>query len=162
MNFGVTVLPFDLEPAPLTYGLYYIAVLPLTDPTTLTSGSKTSNQMFMELQDMKEHGVLSNTLPTRYGKTGYGTGITGYRWFSKRQHLPGTPDPLNWQCNRSAGLTTIADKVITWRNHTETYGYTNTYFYGMDEVTGNILTSQRPAWQTVHNNGGKMYGGHGQ
>ena len=27
----------------------------------------------------------------------------------------------------------------------------------MDEAKGDVLLSQRPAWQTVHNNGGKMY-----
>ena len=27
MNFTVTVLPFDLEPAPVEYGLYYIQVI---------------------------------------------------------------------------------------------------------------------------------------
>jgi hypothetical protein len=56
-----------------------------------------------------------------------------------------------------AGLTTIANNVINWRNHAETYGYTDTYFYGMDEARGDSLLSQRPAWQTVHKNGGKIF-----
>ena len=158
MNFGVTVLPFDLEPAPLTYGLYYIAVLPLTDPTTLTSGSKTSNQMAMELQDMKDHGV---SYPTLYQpdtpKLDTALALRDTVGFPKDSIYLGPLTPSIGNATDPAGLATIADKVITWRNHTETYGYQNTYFYGMDEVTGSILTSQRPAWQTVHNNQGKMY-----
>ena len=158
MNFGVTVLPFDLEPAPLTYGLYYIAVLPLTDPTTLTSGSKTSNQMFMELQDMKEHGVF---YPTLYqpdtAKLDTALALRDTVGFPKDSIYLGPLTPSIGNATDPAGLATIADTVITWRNHTETYGYQNTYFYGMDEVTGSILTSQRPAWQTVHANRGKMY-----
>ena len=27
----------------------------------------------------------------------------------------------------------------------------------MDEARGDNLLSERPAWQTVHNNGGKMF-----
>ena len=57
----------------------------------------------------------------------------------------------------AAGLKIIADNVLSWRNHTKAHGYTDTYFYGMDEVQGDTLLSQRLAWQTVHDNGGKMY-----
>ena len=37
-------------------------------------------------------------------------------------------------------------------------GITNTYFYGIGEAKtkGIDIESQRPAWQTVHNNGGKV------
>ena len=31
MNFSVTVLPFDLEPAPVEYGLYYTSDLSTHD-----------------------------------------------------------------------------------------------------------------------------------
>jgi hypothetical protein len=43
------------------------------------------------------------------------------------------------------------------RNFTESHGYASTYFYGIDEAMGSEVTAQRTAWQTVHNNGGKMY-----
>jgi hypothetical protein len=43
------------------------------------------------------------------------------------------------------------------RNLTGSHGYTSTYFYGIDEAMGSKVTAQRTAWQTVHNNGGKMY-----
>jgi hypothetical protein len=56
-----------------------------------------------------------------------------------------------------AGLATIAMNVMNWRNRTQTHGYTDTYFYGMDEKKESALTAQRSAWQTVHANGGKMF-----
>jgi hypothetical protein len=158
MNFSVSVLPFTLEPAPIKYGLYYIAVLPLTDLTTVTSGYKTSNQMLIELQDMKDHGVL---YPTVYqpddAKLDTVLTLRNTVGFPKDSIYLGPLNPYIGNATDLAGLIAIANAVINWRNHTGTYGYQTTYFYGMDEVTGSILTSQRPAWQTVHNNGGKMY-----
>ena len=57
MNFGVTVVPFDLEPPPLEYGLYYRGVIPYTPREGINSEWKTPQQYALELQNMKEHGV---------------------------------------------------------------------------------------------------------
>jgi hypothetical protein len=55
------------------------------------------------------------------------------------------------------GLTIIANKVVNWKNHTSSYGYGDVYFYGMDEARGDILLSERLAWETVHENGAKVF-----
>ena len=157
MNLSVTVLPFDLEPAPLEYGLYYTGKL--TGPSGYY---KTAAQYILELQDMKDHGVL---YPTLYQEddANLDTALalrdtvglprdTIYLWGAS----PGQ-DAYIGNASDPAGLEIIADKVMKWRNHTETYGYKNTYFYGIDEATGDMLVSQRAAWQTVHNNSGKMF-----
>jgi hypothetical protein len=157
MNFSVRVLPFDLEPAPVEYGLYYTGKL--TGPS---SYYKTAAQYTLELQDMKDHGVVYPTLYQEDDEnldTALALRDTVGLPKDKIYLLGVNPgqDAYIGNAIDPAGLTTIATKVINWRNHTETYGYTDTYFYGMDEARGDILLSQRPAWQTVHNNGGKIF-----
>lgn len=36
-------------------------------------------------------------------------------------------------------------------------GYSDVYFYGMDEASAETLSSQRPAWNAIHQAGGKIY-----
>ena len=162
MNVRVTVLPFDLEPAPVEYGLYYRGIYDSFLPNRIGSEYKTSIQYTAELQDMKDHGVL---YPTLYqGDNKFVDTVLNIR---NQNGLPKDkiyivsdfPEHLNYIGNVSdeAGLATIANKVMNWRNHTETFGYKDTYFYGIDEAGSAILLSERPAWQAVHNNGGKMF-----
>ena len=61
MNFSVTVLPFDLEPAPVEYGLYYYGILGTHDAYQAFS-IRTPATYLIELQNMKDHGVLYPTL----------------------------------------------------------------------------------------------------
>jgi hypothetical protein len=161
MNFSVRVLPFNLEPAPLEYGLYYTAKL--NDKlATQSFYYKTAVQYQADLQDMKDHGVLYPTL-FQEDDANLDTALALRDTVGlpkDKIYLSGiNPGQDSYIGNAAdpAGLTTIANIVINWRNHTRTYGYTDTYFYGMDESSGNVLLSQRPAWQTVHNNGGKIY-----
>jgi hypothetical protein len=39
----------------------------------------------------------------------------------------------------------------------ERHGYLDVYFYGMDEAKAEILSSQRPAWDAIHEAGGKVF-----
>jgi hypothetical protein len=120
--------------------------------------------MLIELQDMKDHGVLYPTF--------YQHNYTLIESTLTLRDMVGFPkdkiytlgDGLNkiGNANDTLGLATIADKVVHIRSQTEAHGYTDTYFYGIDEAKGDILLSQRQAWQTVHDNGGKIYAsGHG-
>jgi hypothetical protein len=163
MNFSVTVMPFDLEPAPVEYGLFYRGIIENFPPNDkLNSEYKTTAQYAAELQNMKEHGVL---YPTLY--QGDNIFVDTALLIRNQSGLPkdkiyivgDSPDHLNYIGNATnqTGLTTIANKVINWRNHTETYGYKDTYFYGIDEAESATLVTERPAWLTVHNNGGKMF-----
>jgi hypothetical protein len=66
MNFSVRVLPFDLEPSPIEYALYYKGRLPTwtVENININDNWKTPEQYSLELQDMKEHGVLYPTIYT--------------------------------------------------------------------------------------------------
>jgi PKD repeat protein len=165
MNFTVTVLPFDLEPAPVEYGIYYMQDY---NPSLTGSGfantDRTPANMLIELQDMKDHGIL---YPTFYQHSNNNATINAaltqrdtigfpkdkiYTWST-----PGSQWGYIGNAQDAAGLATIANNVVKYRNLTQTHGYCATYFYGIDEAKGSQLSSQLPAWQTVHNNGGKMW-----
>jgi hypothetical protein len=159
MNFSVRVLPFDLEPAPLDYGLYYFGVV--TGPLIVGDFRKTDALYAIELENMKDHGVLYPSLYALEGNQDTVLAIRNTVGLPKDKIYVYDIEPGHTayigNAQDPAGLTTIANKVLHWRNITESYGYTTTYFYGIDEAKGTALSSQRPAWQTVHNNGGKMW-----
>jgi hypothetical protein len=163
MNLNVRVLPFDLEPAPVEYGLYYTSIYwPTRDNDTKEAEYKTLAGMLADLQNMKDHGVL---YPTLYQQDdGYVDAVLGVMdsaglpkdkvyilgsWSGHNAYIGNGSTPEE--------LAAITATVMNWRSITESHGYTTTYFYGIDEGKGDELLAQRPAWQTVHNNGGKMW-----
>jgi hypothetical protein len=163
MNFSVTVLPFDLEPAPVEYALYYTGFVTHPSLVEINDYSKTESTYALELEDMKDHGVLYPTLYQRYYDNSLDTALKlrDTIGFPKDKIYIFETDPgfsaYIGNATDPSSLEKIANNVTIWRNHTETYGYKDTYFYGLDEAQGGILLSQRPAWETVHNNGGKIY-----
>jgi hypothetical protein len=166
MNFSVRVLPFDLEPAPIDYGLYYTGIIhPGVDTNDVVGATyKTPATYLTELQDMKDHGVL---YPTLFQQDN--TKLDTVLRIIETAGLPHDKIYLlgSWSGHNAyigngkspAELAAIAATVINWRNHTETYGYQNTYFYGIGEAQtkGINIQSQRPAWQQVHTSGGKIF-----
>jgi PKD repeat protein len=160
MNFSVRVLPFDLEPAPIEYGIYY--------NSKLSYGSqyeRTPVQMTVELQDIKEHGVLYPSA-ILYDDADLETALTirdavGFPkdkiYLHDVEVKYGAHSAYIGNSSNPADLTSLAKNVTFWTDYTKTHGYIDTYFYGMDEVDDATLLSERTAWQTVHNNGGKIW-----
>jgi hypothetical protein len=166
MNLRVTVLPFDLEPAPIEYGLYYTGKV--SNYPAVGSELKTRTQYLIELQNMKDHGVLYPTLYQWYAANPIDAVLLEDALASRdtvgfpkdKIYLVDTNSQYSSYIGNAqdpAGLKAIANTVINWRNLTEAHGYADTYFYGMDEARGETLLSQRLAWQTVHDNGGKVF-----
>jgi len=161
MTLNVKVLPFTLEPAPLEYALYYQGDL---NPyfVGIEDSDKTTANMVLELQDLKDHGIV---YPTLYWHTteflDQSLALRDSVGFPKDKiYLLG--NSANTEIGNptdTAGLANVAKIVKTMRNFTESHGYTSTFFYGIDEAMGAEVTAQRTAWQTVHTNGGKMYVG---
>jgi len=116
--------------------------------------------MVLELQDLKDHGIA---YPTLYWHTteflDQHLTLRDNAGFPKDKiyTLASSDDTQIGNPTDAAGLAHAAKIVKTMRNFTESHGYTSTYFYGIDEAMGTEVTAQRTAWQTVHNNGGKMY-----
>jgi hypothetical protein len=157
LNISVSVLPFNLEPAPLRYILYYAGMLNTTPITKIGSDWKTSKQYELELQDMKNHGVLYPTLfQNDDSMLDNALLIRSQSGLPKDRIYLGAWNAKIGNATDTVGLTKIAKIVKNWRNHTLSYGFNTTYFLGMDEVTGKLVLSQREAWITVRNNGGRM------
>jgi hypothetical protein len=156
MNFSVTVLPFDLEASPIEYALYYRGVIPPTQKKGINSEWKTPDQYALELQNMKDHGVLYPTMYSSYEKT------AGTELFLRNQ--TGLPKDHIFllgvgtgNATSGTGLVTLKNRVVKWKDITLQYGFKDVYFYGIDESRGDVLQSQRPAWQTVKDNGGYVF-----
>ena len=156
LNFMVTVLPFSLEPAPLEYAIYYRGKLPSRPVAGINSEWKTPAQYTSELQDMKEHGV---TYPSMFTQDLIGAG----KELLLRQQI-GLPEDHIYLVGIQTGNSTdkgnlkqLGTTVARWKNLTSPYGYRDMYVYGMDEVSGDQLRSERTAWNTVHQNGAKVF-----
>jgi len=156
MNFRVTVLPFDLESAPIEYAIYYTGIIPPTPKDGINSDWKTPDQYALELQNMKDHGILYPTMSSRYDTTaGTDLSIRNQIGFPK-DHIYlfsiETGNPTS-----QTGLAALKDAVIGWKKIVTNYGYQDVYFYGMDEANNTVLQSERPAWQAVHSTGAKVF-----
>ena len=156
MNFSVTVLPFDLEPPPLEYALYYRGAISSAPEPGITSEWKTPDQYASELQDMKDHGVGYPTMISENAQLA-GTELS----LRNQAGLPADHIYLlgigTGNATSPADLATLRNQVVKWKNIVSQYGYQDVYFYGIDEARDEVLQSERPAWQTVKENGGKVY-----
>ena len=157
LNLKITVLPFDLEPSPLEYSLYYRGKLSTASKTPIGSEWKTAAQYALELRNMKDHGVLYQTLNQDADAMLNTSLLLRSQSGLPKDHIYiGEWNARIGRATDSAGLAKVANTVLKWRSFTSAYGFGTAYFYGYDEVNGQDLVSQRAAWQTVHDNGGKM------
>jgi len=159
MTLTVTVLPFELEPSPLEYSIYYGSVLPSDPSEDKQLGTytyiKTSEQLYTELKNIKEHGVLYPTLDQWYlPDTRYYQNIITQ--FSLRNQA-GLPNDHIYSRAFETNDKDIKNKATQLKQITSQYGYDDVYIYGIDEARGNVLLSERPAWQTVHATGAKVF-----
>ena len=153
----VTVCPFDLQPAGLTYSLYYRGALSADLRPSISSEVKNEEQYRAEMADLKAHGVLFPTSYQGYNERLLGKALT----IRKEAGLPaGTFFNLGsgtgGDTSRSA-LTLLAQRTGQWIDFVKPYGYDRVYFYGADEASGERLAGQRKAWKVVQDAGGKTF-----
>jgi hypothetical protein len=159
MNVKVTVLPFDLEPAPLKYGIYYRGKIPPSPTQGINHEWKTPQQYALELRNMKEHGIAYPTMDQEYDYNGKiqtvlslrtQSGLPTDRLYMMGGLYPGTSA-------KQADLDQLVREMKEWKGTLSPYGFQNIYIYGSDEGSDDVLLSERTAWQTVHNNGAKIF-----
>ena len=166
----VHVLPFDL-PAPKTHydmtrdytgSLYYWGELYPTGIGTIGYKYKSEQQFREELRHMHEHNIVAPIMiwspETVYGNEALfrrhlqlakEAGMSGRPLYFGDSGMIGNPtDPLE--------LDRLKERVSRTIAIAAEYGFTDVYFYGLDEATGERLLSQRTAWQAVHEAGGKV------
>jgi hypothetical protein len=163
IDYLVRVLPFTLPSSSLDYGLYYNGILyPTLSYYRMDSLVKNANQIALEYQNMKDHGieytVISQTdaamLDARLLIMNQ-SGMPKDKFYIY-SGVPST-DAASAYIGSTYDTATIAAKVANWKNHTGHYGYTDTYFGAIDEGDAATLASQRDQFGFVHDAGGKLF-----
>jgi hypothetical protein len=111
---------------------------------------------------MKDHGVAYPTLNQWYSEADPDN--PALKLALTLRNKTGLPtdkiyllDFLTGNSTDSTVLSKLERDVTGWKRITSQYGYQNIYVYGKDEAAGDVLRSERTAWQTVHKAGGKVY-----
>jgi hypothetical protein len=156
MNVKVTVLPFDLEPAPLEYALFYKGGVTSDAQPGISMTYKTPAQYAMEMKNMQEHGIAYPTFSQKDWSL-WGNALT------LRQQA-GLPNDhiyvVEWQTGNptdAAGLATLQHGIGVVKDLNAPFGYEDTYIYGIDEAQGDLLRSERTAWEATHESGVKVF-----
>ena len=155
LTLSVEVLPFDLQPSILEYGLYYTGKIVSSPASVLNAETKTSALYRKDLEDMKRHGVLYPTI--------YNYGSMMDEVLTVRNQV-GLPRDRYYSCGLQTGnptdqaaLEALKKKVSDEIALAQQYGYGQVYAYGRDEASGDALLAQRAAWEAVHEVGGKVF-----
>ena len=178
VSLTLDVLPFAL-PAPRTHydlaqdytgSLYYWGELDPTGAGTIGYKVKSEQQFRAEQQMMFAHNVVAPAMiwsPTilykeeplfrKHLAIAREVGMSGRPLYTADSGLVGSPTEPD-------ALRALQDNVRKAIGIAGEYGFQGVYFYGIDEATGDKLLSQKPAWQAVHEAGGKIivsgYAGH--
>ncbi|MGE5456957.1 MAG: hypothetical protein ACM3RX_01240, partial [Methanococcaceae archaeon] len=151
----IEVLPFKLDQSRLIYSIYYNGYADKWTKVPFTYTTKSPEQYKLEMQDMKDHGVL---YPTTYQilqnldldlQIRQEVGLPTDRLYTLGL-ITGNP-------TATSDLNTLKSNVKAWKDKMAPYGYKDLYVYGIDEARGTELTSQRPAWNAVHEAGAKVF-----
>lgn len=151
------VLPFRLSEPMLEYSIYYRGILTDAAPT-LSSENKTEAQMCAEFKNMVEHGIRN---PTVYQYSSDAGALERVLRLRKRCGLSSENlyylgffiNPKEYESRAAVLQKRILDIDATAKAN----GFSQTYFYGVDEAVGGELVRQRNAWDFVHQQGGKVY-----
>jgi hypothetical protein len=166
-ELSVRVLPFAL-PAPktrydlsqdYTFSFYYRGLLNEQGKAMVGNREKSLRQFRAELRMMYEHGIVA---PLMIFSGHFPSGNTAFL----RRHLEimrevgmaGRPLHLGENPLRAPDqLDTLRRAVTKTVAVAREYGFTDVYFYGQDEASGEMLrTKQLPSWRAVHEGGGKV------
>ncbi|MGE5353384.1 MAG: hypothetical protein ACM3P0_14975, partial [Acidobacteriota bacterium] len=151
----IEVLPFDLDQSRLTYSIYYHGYADKYTSVPYSFTTKTLDQYRKEMQDLKDHGVL---YPTTYQTL---NSLDVDLQIRKEVGLP--MDKLftlgleTGNATSTSALNDLKSKVQQWKDKIAPYGGKELYVYGIDEARGAQLTSQRDAWNAVHQAGAKVF-----
>ncbi len=154
--YHVQVLPFDLEPSALEYGLYYRARLRSGNLNEIGSDNKDERQYAIELIDMQKHGIMYPTLYQQYdsllGKT---LDLRERNGFSlDKIYTLGTNTGSS---NDTRALDNLFKRVSKWLSFVKGKGCRELFIYAPDEAKGDKLFSERTAWRTTHSAGAKVF-----
>ncbi|MGE5401795.1 MAG: T9SS type A sorting domain-containing protein [Ignavibacteriales bacterium] len=151
----VEVLPFELDQSRVEHSIYYNGYADKWTKVPFTYTTKSPEQYKLEMQDLKDHGVL---YPTTYQII---QNLDLDLQIRKEVGLPNdklyTLGLITGNPTSQSDLDNLKAQVKQWKDKIAQYGYKDLYVYGIDEARGDLLTSQRPAWNAVHQAGAKVF-----
>jgi len=156
LQLKLEVLPIELAKPYLTYSIYYIGKL--ASQGSISSLYKNEEQLRAEMKNLFNHGITNPSSYQDYPDEAFLEKVLTIRNEAGMDNQPlyylgaGTGNPTS-----PADLEALGNKVRGVIKLTKPYGITEVYFYGIDEARGELLESQRPAWQAVHEAGGKVF-----
>lgn len=158
IDLHLRVLPFNLEKPVLRYSIYYHNVLTPNGLGIISGqGSRSRHQYLAEMRDLKAHGV---EYPT-------GRGINDEALLREELRVreqAGLPKDVFYSLGLGTGnpntpekLDDLKNKVKKLKEIVNQFGYHEVYVQGMDDAEKEKLTSQRAAWNVVHQLGVKIF-----
>ncbi len=152
----LTVHPFILQPSRLIYSIYYRARLSEDGQPGIDSENRSEEQYRAEMADLRAHGVLypTNYLAldekrlTRQLQIRREVGLPAGRFYNLG-YIVGPQKPEQ--------IPELQQTVKRWLDFLRPWGYTDVYFYGIDEATGERLAAQKAAWAAAQEAGGKTF-----
>ena len=155
----VRVLPFDLAPTPIDYGLYYQGRLREGRPRMqVWSHFKTERQYRAEMVNLLVHGIVCPTEP-----------IDRFEWFVRNMRIResvGMPKGHIYSLGQrfdkdviEAGggdMDAFKQKVRPFVEWARNNGYKSFHVYGLDE-DDHLLPKERPWMRAAHEAGAKVF-----
>lgn len=159
IQLQLEVLPIALSEPRLTYSMYYWGRLDRDWPNgSISSNYKSEHQFRAEMKNLISHGVTNPIIKQRFDDADLLATV-----LEIRNEVGMGTQPLYYQGievgNPTAEpeLALLRNKVRDVLEYVEPYGIPEVYFYGIDEAQSKELASQRPAWEAVHEAGGKIF-----
>ena len=150
----VTVLPFNLAPSRIIYGIYYHGHL-TNNPPQFSYDKKSKQQLKIELKDMLEHGIRYPTCYQKFDKIDTELLIRDSIGFPKDKFFVLGIQTGNPQAEFQ--LNELNQNINKWLQEIKNYHIKELYIYGIDEAKGDKLTSESKAWQVVHHAGARVF-----
>jgi hypothetical protein len=151
INVELTVLPFDLDKPVMVYGLYYRGQLRKGAVMAINSEDKSDAQYAIEMQNMRDHGVL---YPTIYQSTDSMLGQS----LAIRESA-GLPVDKLYSAAISPNNKYLPLVIATYKKAMlENGGFQDLYIIGLEETPIASLSKKIPLLQAAHNAGVKTFG----
>ncbi len=154
IDVQLTIYPFELQPSPLIYSVYWPSKLcPWQQATIDCNGQscRSEEQYRNELANIKAHGVL---YPINYRSLSYRKGLI--KMLNIRNELSMPKDKF-FTVSFGKGTTVPLQRVPDWIKLLDEYGYNDKYFYGIDEAKKDEFVAQISAFKKIQNLGGKTF-----
>jgi hypothetical protein len=155
LQIHLQVLPVHLQAPRIQYSIYYRGTL--SENPTISSEHKGYDQFVAELKNMQAHGVTNPAVYQRLDRqalsrvldirNGVGLDTSALFYLGTGTGNPQTKEELVELRRRAEVVKDIAKK----------HGIESVYLYGIDEAKGERLATQRMAWESVHQEGIKVF-----